>query len=184
MVLGGWFIDRLGPWRMLVAMGLGSALFGALTGGLGYGLVGASNLVACLVVVRGLIGLMGLCTTPVHPGCARAVSIWLPAQQVSRANGLVTFAAMMGMASVYPLFGGLMDWIGWPPALLVVSGGLVAVTVLCAMLGRDHSMDRRRTNDAERVDLSESAGEAGPSMATRNTVLLTLGYAVDSWRRS
>src|SRR5215472_13354441 len=32
MTPGGWFIDRFGPWKSLVLMGLGSALFGVLTG--------------------------------------------------------------------------------------------------------------------------------------------------------
>ena len=32
MTPGGWLIDRFGPWAALVVMGLGSALFGALTG--------------------------------------------------------------------------------------------------------------------------------------------------------
>src|SRR5437588_8866950 len=32
MLPGGWLIDRFGPWAALVVMGLGSALFGALTG--------------------------------------------------------------------------------------------------------------------------------------------------------
>src|SRR5687767_13572391 len=36
MIAGGWCIDRWGPRITLLAMGLGSALFGALTGGLGF----------------------------------------------------------------------------------------------------------------------------------------------------
>lgn len=116
MVLGGWGIDRFGPRAMLVLMGLGSASFGAVTGGLGFGWVGAANLVTGFVVVRGL---MGLFTTPLHPACARAVSNWVPARQVSWANGLVTFAAVLGMASAWPVFGGLMDGLGWPRAFLV-----------------------------------------------------------------
>src|SRR5262245_40868190 len=36
MTPGGWFVDRFGPWVALVIMGLGSALWGALTGMLGW----------------------------------------------------------------------------------------------------------------------------------------------------
>ena len=184
MILGGWCIDRLGPRVMLLAMGFGSALFGALTGGLGYGLIGAANLLAGLVVVRGL---MGLFTTPLHPACARAVSNWTPAKQASWANGLVTFAAVLGMASAWPLFGALMDWLGWPGAFLVVAGALFALTVLWGISGRDHVEQHPSANEAERalVRGSETAppsetipahASASPLMS-RSLVLLALSYA-------
>jgi len=184
MILGGWGIDRFGPRAMLLAMGLGSALFGALTGGLGYGLVGAANLLAGLVVVRGL---MGLFTTPLHPACARAVSNWTPAKQVSWANGLVTFAAVLGMASAWPLFGALMDWLGWPGAFLVVAGALFSLTALWGIVGRDRVEDHPSANEAERelVRRTETALPPGniPTHAStrpllsRSLLLLALSYA-------
>ena len=184
MILGGWCIDRFGPRVMLLAMGFGSALFGALTGGLGYGLVGSANLLAGLVVVRGL---MGLFTTPLHPACARAVSSWIPAKQVSWANGLVTFAAVLGMASAWPLFGALMDWLGWPGAFLVVAGALFALTVLWGIFGRDGVEEHPSANEAERELVREtedtlpsqtsSAHASAPPLLSRSLVLLALSYA-------
>lgn len=184
MILGGWCIDRFGPRVMLVAMGFGSALFGALTGGLGYGLVGAANLLAGLVVVRGL---MGLFTTPLHPACARAVSSWTPAKQVSWANGLVTFAAVLGMASAWPLFGALMDWLGWPGAFVVVAGALFSLTAIWGIVGRDRVELHPSSNEEERVlvrgtedtlpSATASAPASAPPLWSRSLVLLALSYA-------
>jgi MFS family permease len=184
MILGGWCIDRFGPRLMLLAMGFGSALFGAATGGLGYGLVGTANLLAGLVVVRGL---MGLFTTPLHPACARAVSNWTPARQVSWANGLVTFAAVLGMASAWPLFGALMDWLGWPGAFLVLAGALFALTALWSIVGRDNAGQHSSTNQAERELIREkqrahpprdiSAHDPARPLLSRSLVLLALSYA-------
>jgi len=184
MILGGWCIDRFGPRVMLLAMGFGSALFGALTGGLGYGLVGTTNFLAGLMVVRGL---MGLFTTPLHPACARAVSSWTPAKQVSWANGLVTFAAVLGMASTWPLFGSLMDWLGWPGAFLVVAGALFALTALWGIVGRDRVEQHPSANEAERMLVREPEGALpsvtnpahgpAPPLLSRSLVLLALSYA-------
>jgi MFS family permease len=184
MILGGWFIDRLGPRLMLLAMGIGSALFGALTGALGYGLIGASNLVAGLVVVRGL---MGLTTTPLHPACAQAVSNWFPSKQISSANGLVTFAAVLGMASTWPLFGGLMDRLDWPGAFLVAAGALAGLIVVWGIVGRDSVEQYPAANDAERhlvrgttvapAPAASSADRNDPPLLSRSLLLLALSYS-------
>lgn len=182
MILGGWFIDRLGPRVMLLVMGTGSALFGALTGGLGFGLVGAANLLAGLLVVRGA---MGLFTTPLHPACARAVSNWFPAGQNSSANGLVTFAAVLGMASAGPLFGALMDRVKWPAAFVIAAGVLIAVTTLWGIIGRDWPKQRPSFNEAEKpmihgvLNPSSATGPAPPGapLLTSNLWLLALSYA-------
>ena len=184
MILGGWFIDRLGPRVMLLVMGVGSASFGALTGGLGFGLIGAANFLAGLVVVRGA---MGLFTTPLHPACARAVSNWFPASQNSTANGLVTFAAVLGMASAGPLFGALMDRINWPGAFLVAAGALLVVAILWRFVGRDSPEQHPSTNDEEKAlirgahnsppSTTFSAAKPDAPLLTPSLWLLTLSYA-------
>lgn len=184
MVLGGWCIDRLGPRVMLLVMGCGSALFGAVTGGLGFGLVGASNMLVGLIVVRGI---MGWFTTPLHPACARAVSHWMPEHQISWANGLVTFAAVLGMAAAWPVFGGLMDGLGWPMAFLVVAAVLIAWTLVWGIVGRDHIDFHPSPNRAEREWVrgtrvriaapEDLASIPKTPLGSRSLVLLTLGYA-------
>src|SRR5262245_50430306 len=63
MIPGGFFIDRFGPRVALTVMGLGSALFGALTGMIGFGFVIGGQVLLTFALVRGM---MGLLTTPIH----------------------------------------------------------------------------------------------------------------------
>src|ERR1043166_1538156 len=66
MIGGGFFIDRLGARSALIAMGFSTAFFGICSGGIGLlGLTGTSLWFALL----GIRSLMGICTTPLHPGC-------------------------------------------------------------------------------------------------------------------
>ncbi|HWB02454.1 MAG TPA: MFS transporter [Verrucomicrobiales bacterium] len=173
MIAGGWCIDRWGPRKTLLAMGLGSASFGALTGGLGFGLVGTASFLTGLLVVRGC---MGLFTTPLHPACARAVSNWFPAKHVSGANGLVTFAAVLGMASTWPLFGALMDWLDWPGAFMVASGTLIAITLLWGIAGKDH-LEQMPIREAGVPDSVQNLPAGRSPLLSRSLVLLTLSYS-------
>src|SRR5262249_40681505 len=121
MTPGGWFIDRFGAWTALVVMGLGSAYFGVLAGLAGpLAILSAGLLLPALLVVRSL---MGVFTAPVYPSSSRLVSHWLPASQRAAVNGVVQGAAVVGIASTFFLFGGLIDWFGWPTAF-AISGGI------------------------------------------------------------
>jgi sugar phosphate permease len=187
MILGGWCIDRWGPRAMLVVMGLGSALFGALTGALGFGWLGAGELLMGLLVIRGL---MGLFTTPLHPACARVVSNWFPTRQRAFANGLVTFAAVVGMAATYPVFGALMDWLDWPGAFLVAAGMLAGLTLIWGRIGRDRLADvlpcngprtapeiSDRASGRSSLGNLEKGGPVNSSVLSRGLILLALSYA-------
>src|SRR5262245_40787995 len=57
MVPGGWLIDRRGARFALTCMGLGSAFFCAVTGGIGLGYVAAGSVWFALLAVRSLMGL-------------------------------------------------------------------------------------------------------------------------------
>jgi MFS transporter, ACS family, D-galactonate transporter len=185
MVLGGWFIDRFGPRAMLAVMGLGSAVFGAMTGALGFGLVASVHLLGALIVVRGM---MGLFTTPLHPACARTVAAWIPTARVSWANGLVTFGAVLGMASTYPLFGALMDWLDWPAAFLVSAGALFLLAAVWLFYARDHPAQHPSVNKGEsrliegRTETETAASRPSQSheagrLLSPSLALLTLSYA-------
>src|SRR5881396_3161039 len=127
MIPGGFFIDRFGARTALMVVGFGSALFGALTGVVGFVWTGAAQIWLSLVVVRGL---MGFFTTPLHPGCARSVADWTPLPRRSLVNGLVNGAALLGIACTYKIFGTLIKWFDWPKAFLITG----ACTTLWAML--------------------------------------------------
>src|SRR5689334_8917431 len=75
MLPGGWVIDRFGPRWALTIMGLGLGVCAAMTGVLGvFGPVIAALYVP-LLVIRGLAGASSI---TLHPGAARAVSLWFP----------------------------------------------------------------------------------------------------------
>src|SRR5262249_11062723 len=133
---GGWFIDRFGAKRALLAMGLGSGFFGALTSIAGMSAFQAAGLtVAALLVVRLA---MGLFSAPIYPAAARMVAIWVPVEQRAFVNGLFQVAATVGMACAFPLFGKVIDLWDWPAAFLV-SGIL---TMLLGLLWWVYAADR------------------------------------------
>ena len=119
MVPGGWFIDRFGTRVALACMGVGSALFCAVTGGVGLGWVDAAHAWLALLCVRSAMGLM---TTPLHPGAARAAGQWFNNGGLNLANGWITGASILAYAVVHPWFGGLMDVMDWPRAFLATGG--------------------------------------------------------------
>jgi MFS family permease len=134
MTPGGWFIDRFGPKLALVLMGLGSAVLVPLTGAASLAPSGTA-LLALLIVIRGCLGAFN---APMHPGAARSISFWFPMGVRKTANGMVTGAAVAGIAVTYSLFGFMMDRMGWPLAF-VVSG---AATLILACVWAACSANR------------------------------------------
>ena len=65
------------------------------------------------------------------------VADWIPGARVSSANGLVTCAAILGVASTYKIFGTLIDRFDWPGAFLATAGVTVLVTGLWMSAGAD-----------------------------------------------
>ena len=156
MIPGGWLIDRRGPRVALAAMGLGSALFCGLTGGIGFGVFAAGQVWFALLAVRSL---MGLLSAPLHPGAAGASGNWFPPAQQSLANGLITGASILAYAVVHPVFGSLIDRFDWPVAF-VITGGLTAV-LAGAWLGwaRDKPQELVLGLELARSAFTETSGE-------------------------
>src|SRR4051812_16687342 len=118
MTLGGSFINRSGVRVALGTAVIISGLLQVVTGWLGLTITLAGDFLIGLFIVRCL---MGLVTTPLHPASAQAVSNWMPENQRTTANGLVTGAALFGVAFTYPLFGRMIDLFHWQRAF-VLSG--------------------------------------------------------------
>lgn len=169
-------------------MGFGTALFCAITGAVGWGLVGAGQVWMTLVVVRSL---MGLFTTPLHPGCARAASSWFPINQRVLANGLITGAALLAYAVVHPVFGGLIDLVDWQKAFLITGACTALLTLVWALVATDSPHQNGTDNHAQqssesepRNESTEDTGQGGGDrggfaslLLNRNIFLLTLSYA-------
>src|SRR5256885_12201240 len=179
MIPGGFFIDRFGARTALMVVGFGSALFGALTGVVGFVWAGAAQIWLSLVVVRGL---MGFFTTPLHPGCARAVADWTPLPQRSLVNGLVNGAALLGIACTYKVFGALIAWVDWTRAFLITGVVTALLTGIWMLVSRAPSPERlenpapdKTGNDAGRYNQPSSGLLA--LLKNRSLILLTLSYA-------
>jgi len=188
MLPGGYLIDRVGPRRAMTAMGIGLGLCSALTGTLGWSGLAIPALFLPLLVIRGIAGASSV---PLHPGAARTVSLWTPLTERSTANGLVTAGAVIGIASTYPVFGWLMDRVGWPGAFVVAGTALMALSLVWATLVADSAGTHPRTNDAERALVAASGNPPARTRATsaeivglfrnRGLVLLTLSYGALSY---
>ena len=151
MVPAGWLIDRRGPRFALAAMGFGSAVLVALTGCAAW----MPNLLLSLLIVRALVGVL---TAPIHPAAAQTVGYWFHYSSRPLANGLVTAAAVLGVASTYLVFGWLIDLCDWPKAFLI-SGAATGVVALCwAVYARDRPGDHRAVNAAELAPDRTAAG--------------------------
>jgi len=182
MIPGGLFIDRFGPRLALAAMGIGTALFCAFTGMIGWGFIATSQVWLSLLLVRSL---MGLFTTPLHPASARAVANWFPDRQHAFANGLITGAALLAYAAVHPLFGALIDRFDWPNAFLISGGGTAALALIWFFCSSDHPGEGKtlvgsRTG-APPAPMDATTGRSSPGFAgllhNRSLILLTLSYA-------
>src|SRR5207247_2747994 len=193
MVPGGLFIDRFGPRAALMLMGFGTALFCAITGAVSWAFAGASQVWVTLLVVRSL---MGLFTTPLHPGCARAASNWFPTNQRVLANGLITGAALLAYAVVHPVFGALIDLVDWQRAFLISGACTALLTLVWAVFATDYPWQHGKANKADQPLIAGAAGETsegsakatgprgasnvnnlGSLLGSRNIILLTIRYA-------
>ena len=164
MLPGGWFIDRSGVRVALGLMALLTALCGVLTG-MGAGtFAAAGSLLLYLIVVRSF---MGFFTVPLHPASARAVGLWLPPETQTRANGLVTGAASLGMACTPMVFGALIDRFDWPVAFVVTATATTALGLLWFWTTRNFPR-----GIAGQGQVVRTAG-----LGSRSLVLLTLSYA-------
>ncbi|HEX4606681.1 MAG TPA: MFS transporter [Urbifossiella sp.] len=178
MLPGGYALDRVGPRRALTAMGVGLGFWAALTGVLGWSGLSIPAMLFPLLAVRGLAGATSV---PLHPGAARAVSLWVPVRDRSTANGLVTAGALVGIALTYPVFGRLMDRVGWQSAFVVCGATLGLFALVWHALAADAPAEHRRAVSASAgapaalrayVTLREAVG----LLRNRSLVLLTLSY--------
>ncbi len=165
---GGWFIDHFGARLALFVVGAGSAVFMALTGVAGLLWTGWSLLIG-LLVIRAT---MGIPSVPIHPGAARLVGAWIAPGQHSFVNGMVNFAACVGIALTYYVFGKLIDLCEWPGACFVAATFTAVLAICWAIFARNgaspHPTAARATPPAVPV---------ASLWRNRSLVMLTLSYA-------
>jgi MFS family permease len=146
MTPGGWFADRVGARLALTAMGLGSALFVALTGVVGLAALPVTATIAALLAVRAALGAF---TAPIYPGSSRALASWFPARQRAGANGAVMAAAVLGIAACPHAFGALLDLFDWPAAFVLAGVVTALLALLWVWYARDLPAQHPRVNLGE-----------------------------------
>lgn len=174
MIPCGWLIDRRGPKFALGMVWFGSALFVALTAAVSL----VSTATAAIALVLVIRSLMGVVSAPLHPGAATAVGLYLPPAQRSKANGFVTGAALLGIAATYPLFGWMIDQLGWPAAFLVMSlvtAGFGGLWMIYGPRRSTHAVPEVARNVAP-DQASTTSLSVPPWLRHRNLALLTLSY--------
>jgi ACS family D-galactonate transporter-like MFS transporter len=187
MIPGGVLIDRAGPRRALMLVGFSSAILGAVTGATGWFVASGVALIPVMLVVRGT---MGALSAPLHPAAARAIGNWFPFPERSFANGVVTAAAIFGVAVSYPGFSALIKVFGWQGAFVVC--GIITGLLACgwAYYVRDWPSEHPGVNEAEKR-LIQGGGNAEAAhgdarspilswlelLQNPNLILVTLSYA-------
>jgi MFS transporter, ACS family, D-galactonate transporter len=178
MIPGGWLIDRWGPCKVLLIVGLCSALFEGLTGLSGYGVLAGALAFPSFLVIRIFLG---ACNAPLPPSTHRMVSFWLPLRQRGSGNGLVAAAAGIGIASAAMVFGRMIDWCGWRLAFLVMAAATVLLSILWYVYATDRPTQHASVLPKEREWTEEDGPEtAAPSwrglLRNRSLVLITISY--------
>jgi len=180
MIPGGLFIDRMGPRAALLTVALGSSVFVALTGMIGFSISDGATAFLALLVVRGL---MGIVSAPLYPACAAAVGRWVPARNRSRANGLVNGSALIGVAITPLAFGALIDLLDWPAAFLITAG-LTVILALVWYVSEGMDNEQPQPSDADTAGTDNQAGDHFPwwfLLKNRGLLLLTLSYGAVSY---
>ncbi len=188
MIPGGHLTDRLGPWRTLIAMGFGAALFTGLTAlGARPGLGSLMGIVASLVLVRFLVG---VCTAPLYPACGRMNANWFPSTRQGLVWGLVAGGAGIGSALSPSLFAWMIPRFGWRNSFWMAGAATAVLAAVWAWYARDRPSEHWSTRNrgaSSPANLQPQAIHANPQsglrklLTNRNVVLLSLGYGTVSY---
>jgi MFS transporter, ACS family, D-galactonate transporter len=121
-------------------------------------------------------------SVPLHPGCAHLISCCVSADRRTTANGIVTAAALLGIASTYYGFGWLIDNFGWPHAFitcgLITFGLALAWFVYCAITRYRGDVLRVPAAVSDTTVLKETYSKPNwmSWLTNRNLWLLTFSY--------
>jgi MFS family permease len=171
---GGWLADRLGPRRALALMMLGASALTAATPLAGRSVVAATlGALPALWLIRFLLG---ACTAPLYPGCARLTANWFPETGRARVQGLVISGAAIGGAITPVLFTRVIGRFGWRSSFVLIA--ICAAALACAWYAaiRDEPARRTAARQGSRPEASAEAGVWRRLLADRNLLLLSGGY--------
>jgi ACS family glucarate transporter-like MFS transporter len=169
MTPGGWVADRLGPRMTLLLMGLGSALFTALTvAGGSHGITQWIGVVPTLWVIRLALGAV---TAPLYPACARMCAQRIPVIHHARTQAFIIAGSSLGGAVSPILFSWMMAQLQWRKSfyLAALATALLAVIWIVAVKDRGNKLAEKRVH----APILKSWITL---LRNRNLALLTLAY--------
>jgi sugar phosphate permease len=188
MIPGGHLTDRLGPWRTLIWMGYGAALFTGLTAlGARPGLGSLLGIVSSLVLVRFLVG---VCTAPLYPACGRMNANWFPSTRQGLVWGVVAGGAGIGSALSPSLFAWMIPRYGWRNSFWLAGAVTALLATVWAWYARDRPSENRSARNAKPCSPASLQPQAIATdrrlglrklLTNRNVVLLALGYGTVSY---
>jgi sugar phosphate permease len=188
MIPAGQLTDRLGPWRTLIWMGFGAALFTGFTAlGTRPGLGSLIGIVPSLVVVRFFVG---VCTAPLYPACGRMNANWFPSTRQGLVWGLVAGGAGIGSALSPSLFAWMIPRCGWRNSFWLAGAATALLAAVWASYVRDRPSEHRSNRGTEAPFPTDLETEAVDTyykqglrklLTNRNVMLLALGYSTVSY---
>jgi ACS family glucarate transporter-like MFS transporter len=122
---------------------------------------------------------MGLVSAPLHPAAANSVSLGIPVLQRSAANGLVTGAALLGIACSYKVFGTLVGKLQWPGAFVVAGVATIVVGILWTIVTPSSQLPpaHRRSPVQRPANLPLAASQSSFMRRNKNLIFVTISYA-------
>ena len=152
----GWFVDRVGARRALIAALLASAACCLLIGASAWLAHGLLLLVVLRVAQGALHG-------PVGPAGRQAISAWFPAAERGKAGALFSSSSYLSLALFAPGLGWVAQRFGWPAMFFVLAVAVLAVAAAWAW-GFHMPSRRSRVSAAELSHIA--AGGAVVDMGT------------------
>ncbi len=176
MAPGGAVADRFGADRILLLVGVGSALFTALTAWAGKpGISEWLGIFPSFLIVRLALG---ACTAPLYPSCARINATVMPAKWRARVWGGVAAGCGIGGACAPPLFTFMQARWGWRTGFCLSAAGTAALA-LAWLWVRGNAF---RTTGTTRPGAADAIHEGGRRLLRNaNLVLLTVAYAATNY---
>lgn len=183
MIPAGYLIDRVGPWRALIGMGFGAALFTGLTAwAINPGFGSLIGIVPPLITVRFL---MGACTAPLYPACGRMNANWFAITRRGLVWGFVAAGAGIGSALSPSLFSWMIPNYGWRKSFGLAGAMTAVLSAVWAWYARDRPTEYKfnpSTESASKIHPEPEYSGRSPKfgfrklLTNRNVMLLAIGY--------
>lgn len=136
----GWFADRFGPGKTILASGILWGVFQLLTGVL--------HSSTAFMAVRALLGAS---EAPIYPASSKLQSVWLTKNERTRGAAIVDAGSPLGTAIGGPLIVAFLAWFGgWRGALVGAGILTIIIVLLCYPFVHATPDTSKRINKAEK----------------------------------